>query len=181
MTNDNPNNPAPEASTPEILRPPFKRSAESERLERLLSELEIGTVVTYAQLRELIGEDPRAGVGYNLVRAVRERLIRERIAVWFTLAGVGLKRGSPTEILELASSGLVSVRRKNQRTQQVLTNADFAQLTSEERRDFNWLATTLGTLRLFLSRPVQKKLQDLTQEVQLEPEKVLRLFGGEGK
>lgn len=171
------------AKTPEVLKPPFKRSVESERLENYLAELEIGRVVSYDEIEKLIDEDPQRGAGYSIVRGVRERLIKQSSAVWFVLPGVGLKRASTEEILEIGDSGLQSVKRKTVRTGRVVgaATSDYSQLDNEGKREFNFLMSVVGALGQFFTRSNQKQVKNVVSDsaTVIESTTVLKMFSGE--
>jgi hypothetical protein len=112
------------------------------------------------------------------VLGVRTRLVREG-AVWFVLPGVGLKRANEDETMELVHSGFVSIKRKNVKNQRYLSSVDYAGLNNDQKREFNWLASVAGVLRLFVSRRVQKRLKTEVESSQseMDPKRVLGLFG----
>jgi hypothetical protein len=166
---------------PEIVRPPFKRSAESERLYNHLCDQPEGSFISYQQINELIQEDPQKPTGYALVKGVRERLIRENSVVWFVRPGIGLQRATTMEILEISDGNLRSIRRKIIRSGEVVkTAADkYDQLSTEGKTEFNFLMSALGTLKYFFNRNKQKQLKSKVTHVEnvVDPKPVLQMFG----
>jgi hypothetical protein len=162
----------------ERVKPPFQRSAESERLHSELEPRAIGEILSYEQIWKLIGEDPQSGAGYAIVKGVRDRLVKEQNAVWFVLPGIGLKRAGPQEMLEIIDAGLVSVRRKNQRNGRVVRAVDYDALGPEEKREFNFLSTIVGTLQLFFNPKARRLVREevAKQKAVIDSTKVLGLF-----
>lgn len=175
------NKPKPQPQPePEVLRPPFKRSAEAERLENYLGDLPVGEIVSYERIMELIGEDPQRGSGYAICLAVRSRLVRDG-QVWFAIPAVGLKRANESETMEIVHGGFTSIKRKNHKNQRYLTAVDYGNLSNDEKREFNWLASVAGALKLFFNRAPQKRLQEKVaiSESEIDPKSTLKLFSGE--
>jgi hypothetical protein len=164
----------------EIVKPPFKRSVESERLENYLSELDVGQIVSYEKVETLIGENPRRGAGYAIVRGVRERLVKAG-AVWFVLPTVGLQRATTAEILEISDTGMQSVKRKTVRTGRTLDVAanEYQTLDDEGKHHFNFLMSCVGALTYFFTRPAQKQLRNEVEncDTSVDGKTVLRMFG----
>jgi hypothetical protein len=166
---------------PEIVRPPFKRSAESERLYNHLCDQPEGSFISYQQINELIQEDPQKPAGYALVKAVRERLIKENSAVWFVRPGIGLQHATTMEILEISDGNLQSIRRKILRSGKVVITAahKYDQLPSEGKTEFNFLMSALGTLKYFFNRNKQKQLKTKVSHAEnvIDSKLVLQMFG----
>jgi hypothetical protein len=167
----------------EVLHPPFKRTAEAQKLEEHLADKAIGELVSYEQIEQLIGEDPQRGSGYSIVYCVRKRLLKES-AVWYPIPGLGLRRASPEEVLELVDDGFQSLRRKVARTGRVLNACDYEKLDTEGRHNFNSQRSNIGILGFLLKRPQQKQIKEFSLQFSdetFDPRNVLRLFGGDKK
>jgi hypothetical protein len=171
----------PEPEPVEVLKPPFKRSVEHERLFDYLAPLNIAAEVSYETIRGIIDEDPQAGAGYAIVKGVRDRLIKEGGAVWYPLPGFGLRRANPEETLEIIEAGIHSARRKNARNGRVVNAAakDYSKLDDEHKKEFNFLTSVVGALGMFFARPQQKKLQAATEDKAIDSKSVLKIFSGE--
>jgi hypothetical protein len=163
----------------EVLHPPFKRTAEAQKLEEHLADKAIGELVSYDQIERLIGEDPRRGTGYSIVYCVRKRLLKEA-SVWYPIPGVGLRKAGPEEVLELVDDGFQSIRRKITKTGHVLNACDYDKLDIEAQRNFNTQRSNIGILSFLLKRPQQKQIKNLSQQFSdqtFDPRNILRLFG----
>jgi hypothetical protein len=166
-----------------VLHPPFKRTAEAQKLEEYLADKAIGELVSYEQIERLIGEDPRRGSGYSIVYCVRKRLLKEG-SVWYPMPGLGLKKASPEEVLELVDDGFQSLRRKVVKTCRVLNACDYDKLDTEAQRNFNAQQSNIGILGFLLKRPQQKQIKNLSQQFSnqpFDPRNILRLFGADQK
>jgi hypothetical protein len=165
----------------EVVRPPFKRSAESERLYNYLSDQPEGFFISYQQINELIQEDPQKPTGYALVKGVRERLIKENSVVWFVRPKIGLQRATTTEILEISDGNLRSIKRKIVRSGEVVKTATdkYDELSTEAKTEFNFLMSALGTLKYFFNRDKQKQLKSTVNRVEnvVDSKLVLQMFG----
>lgn len=158
------------------VKPPFRRSAEAEKVFALLEKGAIGNIVNYERLRDLVDEDPQIGSGYAIIKGVRDRLVRELGHVWFVLPGIGLKRANPDEVVELADAGIESLRRRNQRNGMLIKTIDPDQLEGEARAEFNFLSSIIGTLGLFFGRKERRQLKQETVSAPIDSKKVLQLF-----
>jgi len=167
---------------PEVLKPPFRRSAESERLENYLSNLGVGCEVSYDMIENIIHEDPRRGAGYAVPYGVRKRLMKEAAAVWYVMPGIGLKRASLDEILELSDAEIQAARRKVSKGGRTLNAAsvEYETLNNEQRKEFNFLRSVIGALGLFFRRPQQRKLREQVEASNqlVDSRNVLKMFGG---
>jgi hypothetical protein len=167
----------------ERLKPPFKRSAEAERLFEHLISRDEGQLVTYESIARLIEEDPTRGAGYAITRGVRERLIKEYSVVWFVIPTVGLQRANASEMLEISDGNLQSVKRKIRRTSRITVAASskYAELDTEQKTEFNFLMSVTGALSQLFNRAKTKEIKAKIKASQtvMESGEVLRLFGGE--
>lgn len=170
----------PDKENIEILKPPFKRTAESEQLYAYLIAHAEGQLVSYETVRALINEDPQRGAGYGIVKAVRERLIKEESIVWFVIPSVGIQRATAPEMLEISDGNLQGIKRKIMRTTRITGAAanQYAKLNDEQKTEFNFLMSVTGALKQFFVRSKQKKIRDKIQENQtvIEHGNVLKLF-----
>lgn len=102
-------------------------ASETIAIERHLKTLEEGDVATYAQLSDICGRDVRRK-GYHNLRTAIKRLEKQSLC-FDAVAGIGVKRLTPSEALTLADSALRSLGRKSRRAARTLLDAcDYTRL-----------------------------------------------------
>lgn len=164
----------------DVVRPPFKRSAESEKLFEHLLSLNEGVIVSYESIMLLIQEDPTRGAGYAIVKGVRERLIKDQSVVWFVIPTVGIQRATAVEMLEISDGNLRGIKRKITRTGRITKAAasQYAELSTEAKTEFNFLTSVIGALNQFFDRGKQKQIKAKIEQTQLglDSTAVLEMF-----
>lgn len=129
-------------------------------LDRLL-KAEQGEIVTYAELSELIGVNAQEE-GYRYVAAARRKALNDRSAVFEAVSGLGIKRLHGEEVVDHASSTIVRMRRAAQRGMKKLTSLsedEYANLPNEHKIKHNTVASMLGALTVFTSKPAALRVE----------------------
>lgn len=132
----------------------YEISAESNKIEDRLRRTEVGDVVEWKELDELVGFPVRAKrhLYYSAVR----RLLNERMH-FAVVHSLGVKRLSHSEAAESLRYDLDGVRRKARRSLRKSSKVNADQLTSAEQTTFIVRRTLLAITREAADRRVEQK------------------------
>lgn len=164
----------------EVTRPPHSASAEVEALTDALKVTERGQLVDYAQIAGIIGENPQAPRGRNILARAISRLVDEHGIVFVTVRGQGVQREGAGGIIRHAARTVPALRRKTLRARRIIRCADLSELAPEERTQFILTSSTLGVIASITTPKFLGKLElkavDASNE--LRPGRVMQLFIG---
>lgn len=134
-----------------------------ERLDRA----EIGDVVTYDELSEIIGRD--LGECYHLTGTARKRLLGNK-KYFEAVPGVGFRRCNDSEKVAAGGNQLTKSRRACRRCVRITTSVDdWDAMTKEDRTRHNIQAATAGCIAGLTS---QRRLKAIESRVSNEPEPI---------
>lgn len=139
-------------------------SIDTQTVERLLSEVVVGDVVSYLTLSKAIGRDVQTGARHILERA-RWRLLRERQMVFAPVWDQGMKRLDDIGIVGTGMTTLKRVHNLARRGARTLAAVQhFDALPREQQSKHNLMVAQLGMLSHVTARRVAKRLEEQTQQ-----------------
>ena len=166
-------------SEPNPEKPNFTLSAETQRIIKILIEVDVGAVITYDEIILAAGGNvahgitPLRGALYTAFR----NLQREKNFVFGTITGVGIKRLADSEILPHTRHKMDIIRRNARRTSHTLACADFMKLTNAQRQQASCLQAQIGAIQLASSIKAAHQIeQKILQGKQLEVGNVISFF-----
>lgn len=139
-----------------------QKSIDAQIIERHLETAEVGQLVTYAELSELIGRDVQ-GKGRYLLETAKRALLRRGI-VFETVRGEGIKRASDIEIVDHRQQDFDRIKRTAGRALNKLACVNQDSLNNEAKIKFNATASHLGVLRQLTSRKAIEAVEQQTRE-----------------
>lgn len=150
---------------------------ETRMLRDRLAKSNIGDVITYSELSDLIGQQVQDRSRGHLNSAVKS-LLTERQMVFGTIRTVGLKRLSDGEIVAVGDEILPRIRRMAKRaTQKLMAVGDFSSLTNDQKIRHNAVVSSLSTVSFFSKESRVKEIEKQVGSAQPLPVgKVLGLF-----
>jgi hypothetical protein len=157
--------------------PTFRRSAETELLIKSLLSTEEGHQITYKSLLDA-SHLPDDSKFQACLQSARRTCQRENGVVFGVVRGVGLKRCTPQEIVELGQDSITRSRHVAKRGLKRILCADTSRLGDEDMKNFNMRSSILALMTFSGSRHAQLKL---TQEVsdarkRFEPADAIKLL-----
>ena len=154
-------------------------SVDSQVVYNRIRRADIGEIVTYKELRELVGRDIQDKSRHCLDTAIRIAQREDRI-VFGSVRGVGVKRLSDLETVAASSSGVDRIRRIAKRSARKATCVDFDALPNETKIKHNAIVSLYGAIA-HASKPasvVAVESAVANGEDKLPLAKTLALFGG---
>lgn len=149
-------------------------SVDTRLLYQHLSKLEIGAVVKYGELNDLIGRDVQGGARHHLLTAARACL-RDGIVI-ATVHKIGVKRLADTEFVGVGERALAHTRRTARKAARAMVNADLAKLSPEQRTRHNAVQSALGVVTLFSKEKSVAKIATASKASELPVAKTLEMF-----
>jgi len=128
----------------------IERSVHTNDLVEELKQVNEGKFISYQKLSEMAGADVQTERRSNLNTALRI-VQREYKKQFVPVRGKGLRCVINGEQIQLAQNNIRSIRRKGDRTKEVLATARYPELSQKEQIDFNSTAAQVGMLS-YLSR-----------------------------
>lgn len=145
-------------------------------LQERLQKANIGQVISYDELSEIVNKDVRKE-GYSAFLSARKACLREKI-VFGTIAKVGIKRVSDSEIVKGAAAGVRRVRSAIRRESIRLSCANKSKLDNESKITMYTTASLFGALDLMTQGKkismVEKKCEHIGGEIPIR--QTLELF-----
>jgi hypothetical protein len=141
-------------------RPIFKKSLETQQLEKLLSDETHEPVFTYEEMSKAAGVDvrDRRGCLQSALRIVQ----REKGLVFECIANVGMKRANDGEIVEGRSRDVSRIRRVAGRGIKKLECVrDVAALPAERRTQMNVMLSGLSVIKHATSAKAQGAIEQV--------------------
>jgi hypothetical protein len=123
----------------------LERSVHTNDLIEALEKVEEGKYISYQDLSEIAGANVQTERRSNLNSALRV-LQREKKKQFVPVRGKGLRCVVNGEQIQLAQDNIRSMRRKGERTKDVLATARYGELSPKEQIDFNSTAAHVGML-----------------------------------
>lgn len=155
-------------------------SVDAKLLHQALRAVAIGGVISWAQLRDVIGREVRAGQkGYGALQTARHRALRDDNMVFAAVHGEGLKRLTDEEIVETGADTVKRVRRIARKgAEKLLAVADFDALPNAAKIRHNAYTSMCGALTAIATeRKVEVLEKNVTNaKAALPVAKALELF-----
>ncbi len=147
-----------------------------------LQAAEVGEVVTYAELSELIKRDVQRDARYVLASA-QKRLQRDNRILFGAVRGVGIKRLNDEETVRVGATSMTKIRREARRGMQKTACANFDALSDEGKVQHNTSLSMLGALHLMTTSRKIKALKETIKNTggKLSLGRTLELFQGSKK
>lgn len=140
-------------------QPLFQTSLDAQLLAKRLRETTVGETVTYEEMHELIGRDPRQ---HGLYTALRE-LLRDRLS-FGCISGVGFKRLNDAEIVDKGSTNVKKINRMARRSIRVLAAADYESLPQEKKLKHNTSMTIYALAAASTGHESVKRIEHQVQD-----------------
>lgn len=154
------------------------KSADTSIIENRLRNTQVGDVVTYDELSQILGRDVREYCMGN-VNTARRTLVDE--AIFFDcLTNAGYKRLNNEEAVSVSDHYRTRARKSARRGMNHLAHVPFDGLTEESKRKHLAMSAQLGAIELFSSSKASKKIEATVTDVshKLAIGETLKLFGG---
>jgi hypothetical protein len=159
--------------------PHLPTAAETLALAARLRELEPNAILTYPDIKRILGEDPQSGRGYN--RAMKARKILSREGKEFKPeTGVGLRRLDAAGIAGTVANETHLIHGAVKRTLNKAANCDLNELAPEARSNLLARMSQLAVIGEFATDKAALKIEaKLGQSPQrLSLEKTIEAIGG---
>lgn len=157
----------------------FELSQDAKLLAARLAIVPHGELVTYEDLRKVIGANVRTSRGHGALRTARRLVQESHRAVFRAVPNEGLRRLTDEEVTTIAPAEMRNTtRRKAAKTVRELVTVDYDKLPPAARTAHNVGLSMAGALSLAVSAPSQKRLAQACEkaQVQLPVGKVLEEF-----
>lgn len=134
-------------------------SIEMRLLAALLEKAQPDDIVTYEQMEEAAGINPRPGAaGYGKLGSARRRVQADQGIVFVAVAGVGLKRCREQEKPKLMGSVSDRIHRAASKGLKIAQTVDVSQLDNDGVVQFNLRCSQLGVMREFTGAKAVKRI-----------------------
>lgn len=129
-------------------------------LYNYLSEVEIGKIVTYAEINDLLGLDIQDQKNRPILASARRKCMNSDSIVFGVIINEGIKRLSDVEIVSEAERQPPRIRRAARRGVKIATKvADFNQLSNEDKQRHNATVSICGALAQMTAPAKLKQIQ----------------------
>ena len=160
------------------MNPQFKTNPLVEKLANSLAKLELGQRLTYAELNKATGLALNGKHRHILCGACNKALKEHKVVIG-AVRGVGIKRLTDTEMMDIPTEATGRIRRASQKALRKVICSDESKLTDTEKRQRMAGISILGALRQFSSNAKKhlaygKKMEGSLAQVELK--QVLGLF-----
>lgn len=139
--------------------PIFETSTDSKTLAAVLAAATVGQIISYDELSKAIGRTVTA----SKLSTARHIVQREQRIVFGAVAGVGLKRLSDAEIVDLSDSARDHLRRTTRKTAKKLHCVDYDAMPKDKQTKHN---TALSMLGVIGELSTEKSTQRLSQLIE---------------
>lgn len=157
----------------------YEKSTDSRVLEMMLSELEVGQMLTYDDLSKAIRKDVRLAARAALQTA-RDALLRDRKMVFGVEQGKGVVRLNDEQIVESSEADRMRLNRAANRAIRKLEAVEFAKLSDEHKQKHIVYSAQMGAVSLFSGKKTTRRLETkVTNGQGINIGDTMQLFGGE--
>ena len=162
---------------PERLRPPYARHPEIELLSKAYVSLEEDGIITYAEVKSIIGVDPKSTIGRYITKQAVRAVLRDDSIVIVCLRNEGFKRVIDSEKVNIGKGYISKVRRTVRRGVAVVNAADYQKLNEAERVQFTLTVSWLGAVSQATQPQLGKEIvKAIEQSVDVRAGDVLQLM-----
>jgi hypothetical protein len=138
-------------------------SPETRLIFQRLQEVEVGEIVTYKELSELIGMNTQERGRSHLLSA-RRKILHEFAILFEAVRGEGVKRLDDSGALEAGQNEVKGLHRKARRGAKKLACADVTKLKKEEKERHAAASTILAFIHRSTSGRAQKIIGESVKE-----------------
>ena len=163
---------------PEPLRPPYARHPEIELLSKAYVSLEEDGIITYAEVKSIIGVDPKSTIGRYITKQAVRAVLRDDSIVIVCLRNEGFKRVIDSEKVD-TREGLYFKSQTNGKAWSwaVVNAADYQKLNEAERVQFTLTVSWLGAVSQATQPQLGKEIvKAIEQSVDVRAGDVLQLM-----
>ena len=143
-----------------------------------LKKANVGEVLTYQELSDLIGRDVQHGARHILVSA-RRWAAKDRI-IFGSVTGKGIQRLDDEGKVKAGAGHLDRIRRESRRASRTLASVDdFSSLSNESRIRHNMAMSVFGIIQQATGNKIREKISEkveATENGSLAIKKSLELF-----
>ena len=159
-------------------RPAFTASVDAQLVSKRFMAMNVGDVLTYEQLEEIVGADVRGQKRYIVHTAMRIAF-REKSIVIQCVPKVGYKRASDAEIIDAGDATSRRVLKSTGRALRGMATVNYDELSSEDKQRHNVTSSQLGAIQLMSRQTSRKRLEEAVNQSQeqIPFAKVAKLFG----
>lgn len=141
-------------------------SVDTNLIYQRIERAEIGEVITYDEMSDLIGRNVRTKAAHNLASA-RRRAFNQRQMVFDAVHKVGIKRLNDVEIVTTTQQAIDKARRSARRAAKRITAVrDFDALPKELRVKHNTFMSALSAMAAITKAGPMAKLEKIVGEAQ---------------
>ncbi len=155
----------------------FEKSADTKVIENVLSEMQVGDLLTYEQISAAIGRNVREFAIAALYSA-RRGLQKTKRMVFACEEGVGIRRLDDSGIVGSVEFDRKAVLRRANRTMDKLACVNFEGLTESEKRKHTTAAAQMGVVAMFSSKASTRKIEGKINGKPMAIGETLNLFTG---
>lgn len=156
----------------------FIKSADTKIIESVLSEANVGDIVTYETLSRAIGRDVRKHA-FSSLSSARRGVFKERQFVFQVIDNVGLQRLDDSGIVKSSSGDVQRMRRTARKALGKLAVVKFEKLNDTEKRDHISASAQIGAIEHFTSIKARHKIEKHVDgsKANIPIGETLKLFG----
>lgn len=148
-------------------RASFEVSADARTLSHILSSAAVGDVVSYDSMTKAVARDVRSDAR-GALESARRIVLKERSMVFDAVRGVGLKRLTDAEIVELPARARAHIRRTARKTVKALVCVQYAELTKEAQVKHNTAISMMGVIGELAAEKSTLRLQSKVEAAGVE-------------
>lgn len=154
----------------------FQLNIDTQCLFELLSKAQVGDVITYEEMDNLLGKNIR--IHRSLLASARRKARKDAGVEFGTIPKVGIKRLNSSEISDTAKCFFSRMNRATKRQANVLRNAKYEELDNAEKVKHNANLSLLGAVSIITNNRNFEKLSSQVEKASsvLPIAKTLELF-----
>jgi hypothetical protein len=140
----------------------FEVSADARTLAHVLSTAPVGSVIEYSALNRAISRDVQ-GDARSALESARKIVLTEHSIVFDAVRGVGLKRLSDAEIIDLPAKARAHIRRTARKTVKALVCVEYGGLSRENQVRHNTAISMMGVISEVAAEKSAKRLAGVVE------------------
>lgn len=151
----------------------------SQNLINFLGEKEVGEVITYESLSEVIGFDVTESKGRGYLGTATKRLLKDEGKVFSCVRSIGVILLSDSEVVKTTSKGyLKSIRAKGRKAYAKSTTVEYESLTPDEKIDWNCTMSILALMNHVTKRRSIREIENKVRDtnLQIDQKETLRIL-----
>lgn len=144
-------------------KPSFTQSVDVQLLVKEFLKKPEGTLVTYDEIKALIGRDPQTK-GRPAVHSAIRILSRQHQILYVCVMTRGYQRATPVEALDSGQSTIRTIHRATKRGAVKLSCSDYAKLSKDDKVRHDASASLLGLIAQTTTVKSQKTIADAAEK-----------------